>query len=438
MAEQAWGLGFSDAHLSTKVYGARPVYGDAFWAFRQCIFHALRLGLDAVQFGDLTQALLNRPSIAAEISHGSRRLATKKKKFYGIKGNHDAGDTAWFELDPEVGQSLHGRVTLVGGRPVYGIDACSGPELVAALAEVPPEAEVLVTHCLWRDLANGVGYVPNQIEQIPPTVKLLLTGDMHEPISRRFFHPAREGSLLVLSPGATHIRKSNEPTEHFCWTLTYDDETGEYGAKPIRLLNRPIVKFEIAMESDVTSFAETLPKELDRCRKEVAAAKTKTAKAPEWARFPEEVEKPFVFVGVQHGVRIREADLRTLVGDHGHLIVTSHPRPKSEAAETVEYEERSVDLTLETMAAEEADRLFPEDERPRARDLALRMAELSALDDAAIDAEIERWLETHSTEETEVALNDDETFGEIEQTSEDLVEEETFGGGASELDAEDW
>ena len=125
MARQAAVI-ISDAHLQTRTWRHRPIFGDACHSFTQAIDYAIELQIPVIGAGDLIDRRVNEPEPIVFLMDELSRLTTAGGKFYFTQGQHELDDTPWFNIGGA--DVIHVNKTSFrihdseDGIPCYGLD----------------------------------------------------------------------------------------------------------------------------------------------------------------------------------------------------------------------------------------------------------------------------------------------------------------------------
>jgi hypothetical protein len=263
----------SDLHLSDRTWGSHPdLLGDSYWGLEQVVRRATeRQPAVVIAGGDCLD--VSRPN-SQPVSEFLQALAELQKQdiwFWYIQGQHEFDRPPWLSVSPW-GTHLHGLVGEVGPFKIYGLDYQPTAHLPDALQAIREDADVLICHQAWREFM-GRDTCQGELWQIPH-VPLVFTGDLHQ-YREATFRGADGRDFRVYSPGATHMRKIDEPEEHYILWL-YDDGTVERET----LRSRPVIRSgPLSREEQLEEFLVGLPEKL-------AAADAAAAGLPEALRRP--------------------------------------------------------------------------------------------------------------------------------------------------------
>jgi len=159
---------------------------------------------------------------------------------------------------------------------------------------------VLIIHQVCRELMGGNFEL--KLSEVPHA-RMVISGDLHEFKHRR--NVREQGKALqALSPGATCVRKSNEPAHHYLVELRED-----LSWKRLRLRSRIRIDYAIESARDFEQMFENLPETLDA-----------TAALAEEKKLPLELQRPFLMIKDSSDVLDLRRRLQQVVGDRVHLF----------------------------------------------------------------------------------------------------------------------
>jgi len=302
----------ADLHLQPGAWASHPhVKGDSYEALRQIVTFCVTRECPLILGGDIFDKRRPDPHSVGVFISQMHRMQNNGVPVMFIQGDHDyAPDTAW----PDVAQNhvyhLHG--TWLAEWPklgkVYGLDWTPKDRLAEAIAAIPPDCDVLVTHQSWDEL-QGIGNVEGQIRSLPGNVKTLLTGDYHEHKQLRIRADAGQ-EIHVLSAGSTCMQAIDEnPAKHF-WVYSAHDERddGVWTSQP--LLGRMVYEFDLPDEDTFDRWA----------------AETVCYEQSHHPELPEELHKPIVRIKYADNIpdavaRIKAATTDIRGDDMVHLFL---------------------------------------------------------------------------------------------------------------------
>ena len=208
----------SDVHLSQKVWTHLPIFGDSYYSWHQIVKQTIQQKCDLLIIaGDLLdkQANVSRP--IRELLLGLRKLKAAGIPVYYNQGQHEYQDVPWMSLAPNASWLDKGGTLLADGCMLDGCDYRNTDDLQQFLqSERAKAADILVCHQVWRDFMGDNAKPQGEFADVPENVQLLITGDFHEAIYKKF------GNLKVLSPGSTHMRSISEPQDKSFFNVGFD------------------------------------------------------------------------------------------------------------------------------------------------------------------------------------------------------------------------
>lgn len=249
-----------DLHLAPNAWASLPqVGGDAYRSYEQIVdyccntplCHALVLG------GDVFDA--QPPSDAVEVFlRGLAKLKAKKIDVYAIQGQHGRSRVLpWTSIDPYVTDLDCTVVRFESGVVMAGFDNLPPVELQEKLKALPPDVNILVLHQMCRGTVPEIAGYQNwdlDPEWVPPTVRLVLLGDFHEPWVKV------RGSTLFIYSGSICMQSISEPPEKSFLTVN------NFEVQRVPLATRPFCMLQILaaeqMEANLKVVAELVPDSL--------------------------------------------------------------------------------------------------------------------------------------------------------------------------------
>lgn len=255
----------ADTHIDEFIWTDRSeIRGDAYHGFSQLVDLAVKHSLPLIIAGDFLECLpVNYPtSRTIEFLHGRLRyLNDCGVEFRFINGQHDGSVSASTPWPVAIGfadsyrdfetETINGvEFTFMSYRP---------KKYLGDLLHELEESQVVICHQVWQELMGGRS-CEGSLSRIP--AKLVISGDYHQFKSVAVTRADGKGKLTAVSPGATHIRKINEPTEHFALKL-YSD----LSVKRIPLSSRRIMHVGVTGKDDLHDLLEYSDKLIRECKK---------------------------------------------------------------------------------------------------------------------------------------------------------------------------
>lgn len=296
----------ADCHLDHLIWRSRPeIRGDAAYAFQQVIQAACDKQLPLILAGDVVETLPADSPNSDTVFVLCRSLAKLQQAgltVYSTRGQHDLAETDWlYACGGDTPPTRHDRVN------IGGLSFAFLPWMPPAmLQEIIPEtsADVIVCHQVWKELMGGSS-AEGKLANFKHA-KMVISGDYHRRVTKHVRRKAAE-PLYVLSPGATHMRKINEPTTHCCAVL-HDD----CSVKWVKLKSRKVLRVSIADEASIERMLRTLPAAVEDAVGEATAK-----------QMPSELITPLLIVSDTSDLLGVEPRLREVVGDRAHVFYSS-------------------------------------------------------------------------------------------------------------------
>lgn len=221
----------SDLHLDDRQWG--KVYDDSKFAFRQVLDLTINNRVPLVLCGDVID--VKQPSIETlsfmrkQIDRFDRKAEASDVIYY-IQGQHEYSEPTWLSLlEPrynppyekyELLKHVHGKQFQLGKYKCYAIDWTPADKLADALKAIPDGIDYLFCHQVWDQFMGSLTSPEGSLENVNVS-KAVFTGDYHKHMVK--YVTNRGGARIpVYSPGATHMRAINEPSQHFVCLLMSD------------------------------------------------------------------------------------------------------------------------------------------------------------------------------------------------------------------------
>lgn len=264
MAEQF--IFAADLHLGRRWAQHPELTDDGQFAFQQLLDAAVATKSDLILGGDVFDRAVQGPAVIYKFKSAVdlARNVWPDLTLYGITGQHDRHrDAYWLDVLP---RAFSLGITLachtVAGVRVYGFDWVAGADVPDQLAAIPENAEILVTHQVWREHMGDL--VPPEIEisQVP-RVETVLTGDYH--VTRMTEGIGANGQTVRLySPGSTWLQAIDESEQKYYFVVAKGKESGQIEVAMHLLRSRPVYRFHAATKAEAAALvAATLPAIVD-------------------------------------------------------------------------------------------------------------------------------------------------------------------------------
>lgn len=228
----------SDTHLSRCIWKDRPeIYGDSYVALSAIQQLAKHHSVDhVIMAGDIFDTRFPSSEDVWHFVRFAQALWQAGIGLYCIQGQHDEAHPCWASaLHPHaVDLEAHPLVTQWG--VIYGLHYHRRKELLEAVRSLDSNCLMLVAHQLWNELL-GIGPIGGDLSVTEIShASVLYSGDMHQANMVTSCN-AQGQELIAFSTGATHLRRLNEPTQHFVALMSLDSGDIEM----LELPSRPIV-----------------------------------------------------------------------------------------------------------------------------------------------------------------------------------------------------
>jgi DNA repair exonuclease SbcCD nuclease subunit len=239
----------SDLHLSPRTWRHRPIVGDSYYAWEQIQEEAIRSEVGFVILaGDLLERQTNGSEPIIKLQQGIEKLGEHDIKTLFIQGQHEYQEFPWASLSKHAHHLATAGVE-IGPFWVEGIDYQSKETFRRELGECSEmgEKDILVMHQVFLNWM-GERALPQgsfeDIRELAPGLKTLITGDLHESRLEWF----DDKSLQILSPGSTCMQSVAEPLQKYMYYLSEGDD-GLPEFEQIELKSRPFIRWEKRLET---------------------------------------------------------------------------------------------------------------------------------------------------------------------------------------------
>lgn len=296
----------ADCHLDHLIWRSRPeIYGDSHFAFKQLFALAITKKLPLILAGDIVETLpVDSPnSETIKVLRESLLAAARAGVgVYYVSGQHDQAKLSWVAACGGPPMPPMGSPVELGGKRFAFIPWLPSRLLHAAVEAVDEaKPDVVVCHQVWQEMMGGES-AEGRLAWFK-TPSLVISGDYHRQLVKRV---KRDGlpDLVAVSPGATHMRKLNEPVRHVA-AILYDD----LQLKWVQLRSRRVLTTELTDEPSYARLIKGLQAGIDDAMQ----------KAREHS-LPSELMTPLLIVRDSSGVARGEARIRELVGRQAHVF----------------------------------------------------------------------------------------------------------------------
>jgi hypothetical protein len=292
----------ADPHLDEIILRTRSeIRYDAFWGFEQAISKTIELNVPLILAGDNVEcqpAETPTSTTVAFLGEQLARLTTAGLPIYWIDGQHD-DLPSWIMAVCQEAICIHGRTVKIGDASFVGLSYRRTPVLSDWIAQLDKSADVVICHQVWQELMGGKG-CQGSLKSLLPR-KLIISGDYHR--TKKITIKGQQ-NCLVVSPGATHCRKMNEPSDHYIAVVK-----SNLSVDFIKLNSRLQLKYAIDSDDDLDRLYATL----GSIRNKIAEENTKRC-------LPAELQTPLMHVTDVSGLTGVERRLQELLGPYVHLF----------------------------------------------------------------------------------------------------------------------
>lgn len=321
----------ADIHLEDGAWSTRPsIYGDAYYSFDQIVDYCVTHTLPLIIGGDVLERKSNAARPIAKLCAALSRMETAGVPVFYIQGNHEYDRHApWLSVHPWP-QHIHSQLVNISGTAVFGLDWLPKGAIQDALKTVPPEADILVVHQVWKDLMGNIGRTECELTDVHH-VQTILAGDFH--VTKIVDGVNAQGKpVQMLSPGSTSMQDISEDPKKCFFVICQND--GKFVFKPEPLLTRPFIRYDARTQEELDDLcAGKLVKDIERAVFDASARGV-----------PEDIRKPLV--RIKFNKQLPDAYLRllTAIGDLAHVFCDAiaekdrekpAAEPRSAAANTI-------------------------------------------------------------------------------------------------------
>lgn len=249
----------ADWHADDGPWGKYPdLVGDVECSLNQVVDFALEHQVQGLlAAGDLYNT--PNPSTSAQyyVHRQMDRLAAAMIPVYYIEGQHERSPRLPRLAAHHWPVCLHQRQAELDGIKIYGLSWQPADRLQEALAQIPPDTDMLMCHQVWAEQMSqlaGVREMEGRLEDIP-RVPYVLTGDFHYHQTFSIPVPGSQAVRQIFSPGSLSVRRIDE--EHtkafFTFTRMYDAVLVD----SVPLQTRPIHVLSVSTEAELEVLEQT-------------------------------------------------------------------------------------------------------------------------------------------------------------------------------------
>lgn len=293
----------ADTHLDDGTWlHQQDICGDSRWSFQFIVNLAVDKALPLILAGDVLD--VKRPS--SDTLDFLKIQCQRLSYLYFIQGQHEMADPPWLQLLLPTAVHLHKTVVPVGGLSIGGLDWTPANKLSEALSNLKP-ADVYVMHQVWQEFMGSVTSPEGSLGDIT-CARLVVTGDLHK-FQKHYIK--RANPLTVYSPGATHMRKINEPSKNFCLILHRD-----LSVTPVQIPTRKCIQLKLLQEAQLTDLLANF---------KLIEDKQAWLKSVD-KRLPEDLRKPIIRVSYAESLMDKIPVLLNLLAANYHVFTKCLPK----------------------------------------------------------------------------------------------------------------
>lgn len=313
----------ADTHLEDGAWSTRPgIYGDAYHSFKQIVDYCIKHRLPLVLGGDVLEKKTNSARPIAKLCEQMSRMQAADLDVLYIQGNHEYDRNApWLSVHPWP-QHLHANaaVTIGDNSPsdvrIYGLDWLPRGEIQAALAQVPADVEILITHQVWDEFMKGLGRIECTLPDVHH-VSVVLNGDFH-PTKEVFGDGAQGQRIRMLSPGSICMQDCSESPDKFFFVVGRTDDN-EIHYDPVPLETRGFLDLQVRDQEFLDALCT------DALRLLIDTLPTRTG----------DIAKPIVRIKFDKSLPDAFLRLTMTAGDACHLFCEALPEKRGEGSKNV-------------------------------------------------------------------------------------------------------
>lgn len=246
------GIFCADNHLDLYAWSSRPeLRGDSMWSFEYLVNFAIDNSLQFICLAGDNFEIRKPPSEVIQFFRAQcDRLAEASILLYFVQGQHCLADPPWPVSTHDWPIHAHEKlIDLPSGQLLYSLDWTPGDKLSTKLKAIPANTDIFMCHQVWLELMGALRPCEGSFTQIP-YAPVVFTGDYHE---CKTLHLTGESgqALTVYSPGSTNMRKIDEPSQKFFFTLEDNNEWVRH-----TIPTRPVGVETITCEEELEQFCD--------------------------------------------------------------------------------------------------------------------------------------------------------------------------------------
>ena len=238
----------ADLHLDDGNWADSGIANDSRWSFQYVCQVARQLQTQQILLGDVLD--VRRPS-SSTLDFLRDELLIGPLTYY-IEGQHERADPPWLSVVASTGsRNVDGKVFKLHGLRIAGISWTPADRLAERLAAIPADVDMVLLHQVWEQFMGSLTSPEGSLADVPHA-KLALTGDYHKYAAIKVPR-LKGGPLRVYSPGATHLRKINEPSKHYLLLLQAD-----LSVTPMLIPTRRVIRLVFEQQSQIDDLLANL------------------------------------------------------------------------------------------------------------------------------------------------------------------------------------
>jgi hypothetical protein len=308
----------ADLHLDDGAWTTRPaIYGDAYCSFNQIVDYCITHRLPLILGGDILEKKSNSARPIVKLCAGLSRMQAASVPVFYIQGNHEYDRNApWLSVHPWP-VHMHAARQDIQNISVYGLDWLPRGEIQTALAAVPTDTDILVTHQVWKDFMGELGRTECELTDVHH-VQTVLAGDFH--VTKTVESTNAQGQpIRMLSPGSTAMQDMGETPDKFFFVVGQQD--GKIIFEPQPLKTRRLISHKVETQDALDEL----------CAGALAAQIAQQVAYAAEQQFAPEITKPLVRIKFNKALPDAYLRVTTCVSDSAHLFceaITEKMRPK--------------------------------------------------------------------------------------------------------------
>lgn len=336
----------ADLHLEDGAWSSRPgIYGDSYYSFQQIVDYCVARKLPLILGGDVLEKKSNSARPIAKLCEGLTQMQSAGVPVYYIQGNHEFDRNApWLSVHPWP-VHMHWNTVNINNVKVFGLDwlprGAESGGIQHALAAIPPDTDILITHQVWKDFMGNVGRTECELTDVHH-VDTVLAGDFHvtKTVESR---NAQDKPITMLSPGSTCMQDMSESPEKFFFVIGRIPTTGKIVFTPIQLRTRKFLNYVVKDQDTLDALCS------GQLVKDINAQLDET--------LPGHINKPLV--RIKFDKQLPDAYLRliTAVGDFAHIACEAISEKYNTARSSAQRDSAKNDLlsALADLAGEDSE-----------------------------------------------------------------------------------